>query len=318
MKRKVLAMLLLLAMVLSVFTPAVLAQPAAVPFVWTVQDQTVPVGTQYVDVEFTFESPGITFKQAFVRWDPTYLRLPANRAANNVFPSTSLLGIPMNNAINAAMPTGLLMQWSLGVFNVTGNGHITIRFEVVPGTPAGTEAVVWVEPTAPPQQNINEQSQRVEVIGDSALIRVASDPFVWTVQDQTVPVGTRYVDVPFTFESPGIVFKQAFVRWDPTYLRLPANRAWNNVFPSTSLLGIPMNNAINAEMPTGLLMQWSLGVFNVTGDGHITIRFEVIPGTPAGTEAAVWVEPTAPPLQNINEQSQRVEVIGDSALIRVS
>ena len=182
-------MLLLIAMVLTTITPMAMAQPeAAQPIevqplsgnqiVWTAHDQIVQVGTQYVDVEFTFDSPGVYATAGAIFWDANYLRLPADRSRSNVFRSVSLFDVGATLLTNLDSPAGptaggpLVLTWpNHGVDPLTGPGHLTVRFELIPGTPVGTEIDVEIRSSHIPEANVGPGGL-VEFVGDTGVVEI--------------------------------------------------------------------------------------------------------------------------------------------------
>jgi len=197
MKKRALSVLLLILMVLSVIPSSALAQPldaqaleaqeiGVQPFglggelEWEVHDRTVQAGTQFVDVRFAFDSPGVVNTQAAIRWDTDYLRLPTDRAVTNVIPRLSdpaIFGIPQfHNVGTATNSLGFMWTWPDAV-NRTGEGYFYIRFEIIAGTPAGTDARVWVE-GGEASATINAANERVTVIGGEGYVRITDvSPF---------------------------------------------------------------------------------------------------------------------------------------------
>ena len=168
MKRRLLALLLLVAMVLTTIPAAAIAQPLDTPviaaqplsnaadFVWTVVDQEIPIGTQYVDVRVEISPPttGVNFVQAHLRWDARFLQPPTNRSAANIFPNTVMVddggfGRPQPWSFDAPDETAelLTMQWNFSVQPNTNETYILVRFAVRPQPYAtvGTRAFVSID-----------------------------------------------------------------------------------------------------------------------------------------------------------------------------
>ena len=248
MKRRLLAMLLLVALVLSAFVPAAAAQPVGAQplsgdrLVWTVHDQTVAVGTQYVDIRLSFVTPAVTFTQIGVRWDPTYLRLPADTSETNLFPSVAHFPRPL--AITTGMPPGMLaLQWDHLTGRPAGSGYITLRLELIPETAvAGTVADVWIDTSTINPNNNRGPSGPVGVDDDAGVVRVVDlNPFaMWFDGNGGAPAIQAVVayvgdSVRFgTLETDPRVVRPVregytFLGWSrtPTGAVIPADELWS-------------------------------------------------------------------------------------------